>query len=590
MNYNHLGFENVTLSLEIFSLIKNISTTFSNYLKQYHFISVEYHQRLLFLNTTYKNNISEIFEKLKKKKLDVSKIVEFMNSIPKIIDSRLEALLSFNGELNDKILVFEDDSIDNVISTCEAQFNKLKKDLADKNNDINNLKKIFLSEMKTAELIIYKYYFLNQKFNLNIQEKYKNQKIKEEEMNKIINGTKEIENNYKQQIDEGRNKENIFKDNSKFYSENIKKCSNELMEKIKKLVLNFLMILKNTFKLPENEIDAYLPKLIKLKENIKLDEDIQNKFTFINKKNSLFIPKKYEMLIFQKSKKKKKENKENKEDKEIFDEIEPKILELEDGFESQYLILDPISFLTIEKMKIFELINIKNLNLENEKEKLKINELMEKLLSNIKKDQKDIDQNKLNISQNELDLIGILLNKHHNRIVFMQKLNKFRVKGNYYLSKEMYSILEKYFIQILNNIKVDEDMFSAKNIMILSLTYFMKDGDKKVYLQVAVKKHEIFKQKEFWENLFTFYMNNEIQKLRKSIDLNEIIEEGKSNYNKISYGQILSICNNMIDFDLDKNEIYEILEPKIKYYNLDEDSIKGIKTILGLNEENNNNK
>ena len=241
-------------------------------------------------------------------------------------------------------------------------------------------------------------------------------------------------------------------------------------------------------------------------------------------------------------------------------------------------------------MKIFELINIKNLNLENEKEKLKINELMDKLLSNIKKDQKDIDQNKLNISQNELDLIEILLNKHHNRIVFMQKLNKFRVKGNYYLSKEMYSILEKYFIQILNNIKVDEDMFSAKNIMILSLTYFMKDGDKKVYLQVAVKKHEIFKQKEFWENLFTFYMNNEIQKLRKSIDLNEIIEEGKSNYNKISYGQILSICNNMIDFDLDKNEIYEILEPKIKYYNLDEDSIKGIKTILGLNEENNNNK
>ena len=315
MNYNHLGFENVTLSLEIFSLIKNISTTFSNYLKQYHFISVEYNQRLLFLNTTYKNNISEIFEKLKKKKLDVSKIVEFMNSIPKIIDSRLEALLSFNGELNDKILVFEDNSIDNVISTCEAQFNKLKKDLADKNNDINNLKKIFLSEMKTAELIIYKYYFLNQKFNLNIQEKYKNQKIKEEEMNKIINGTKEIENNYKQQIDEGRNKENIFKDNSKFYSENIKKCSNELMEKIKKLVLNFLMILKNTFKLPENEIDAYLPKLIKLKENIKLDEDIQNKFTFINKKNSLFIPKKYEMLIFQKSKKKKKENKKEKKRK-----------------------------------------------------------------------------------------------------------------------------------------------------------------------------------------------------------------------------------------------------------------------------------
>ena len=42
----------------------------------------------------------------------------------------------------------------------------------------------------------------------------------------------------------------------------------------------------------------------------------------------------------------------------------------------------------------------------------------------------------------------------------------------------------------------------------------------------------------------------------------------------------MSICNNMIEFGLDKKEIYEILEPKIKYYDLDENSIKGIKDYL----------
>ena len=581
MNYNFLGSENVTLSLEIFNFIKNISALFIDYLKQYHFISVEYHQKLLLINTTYKNKISSIFDKIKKKNIDISKVFEFVNSIPKIIDARLESLLFFNGELNEKIRVFEDNSIDQVISTCEAQFNKLKNNLTNKDNDINNIKNNFFSEMKKTELITYKYYFLNKKFNSNIPEKYKNEHIKEEEMNNIIKETKEIENNYKQQIEEGKNMENIFKENLKFYSENIKKCSNDLIERIKNLVLNFVMALKNNFKLPENEINIFLPKLIKLNETLNLDETFKNHFIFYNKGISLFNPEKYEMLIFQKTKKK-------KENKEIIDEIENKILELEDGFETTYLILDPISFFTIEKMKIFELININNLNLEIEREKLKINELIDKLLSNIKKDPKEVEQTQLNISQDELNLIEILLNQHHNIIIFIQKLNKFRVSGKFYISKEIFSILEKYFIQILNVIKNDEDMFTAKNIMILSQTYFKKDGEKKIYLQETIQKHEIFKQKKFWENLFTFFMNKEIQKLRKSIDLNDIIEQGKNNYNKLAFGQIMSICNNMIEFGLDKNEIYEILEPKIKYYDLDENSIKGIKEMLGLEEENNN--
>ena len=571
--------ENVTLSLEYFKFIKNISSLFLDYIKQYQFISVEYHQKLLLLNTTFKGNISDLFDKIAKAKLDFSNIFDFINTIPKIMESHLESLLFFTEEITKQISLLEDKTIDQIISTCESQFNDFKKNLANKSEEIFNTKNNFLAEMEKTEITIYSYYFLNPKFNLNIPDKYKNETIKEEEMDKKIIDTKEIENKYKEQINEGNNQEKKFVENSKFHSENIKKFTNELMEKIKKFVLNFLMALKNIFKLPEIEINNYLPKLIKLNENIKLDEIIQKHFIKQNIANYLFNPEIYQMKIFQKSQNK-------KENKEIIDEIENKILELEDGLETTYLIVDEISLFTIQKMKKFELINIKDLNLEKEREKLKMNQLTIKLLSNIKKEPNEVDENQLNITQQDLDLIELLLNNHHNRIIFMQKLSKFRVLGYYYISKTIYSILSKYFLQIINTLKEDQDMFTAKNIIVLSQTYFIKEKDKKIYLQEAIKSHEIFKKKEFWENLFNFFMNKEILKLRKSIDLNEIIEEGKNNYSKLAFGQIMTICNNMIEFGLNKDEIYEIIEPKIKYYNLDENSIEGIKCVLGFNEGN----
>ena len=571
--------ENVTLSLEYFKFIKNISSSFLDYIKQYQFISVEYHQKLLLLNTTFKGNISDIFDKITKAKLDFSNIFDFINTIPKIMESHLESLLFFTEEITKQISLLEDKTIDQIISTCENQFNDFKKNLANKSEEIFNTKNNFLTEMEKTEITIYSYYFLNPKFNLNIPEKYKNDSVKEEEMDKKILDTKKIENKYKEQINEGNNQEKKFLENSKFHSENIKKFTNELMEKIKKFVLNFLVALKNIFKLPEIEINNYLPKLIKLNENIKLDEIIQKHFIKQNIENHSFNPEIYQMKIFQKSQNK-------KENKEIIDEIENKILELEDGLETTYLIVDEISLFTIQKMKKFELINIKDLNLEKEREKLKMNQLTIKLLSNIKKEPNEVDENQLNITQQDLDLIELLLNNHHNRIIFMQKLSKFRVLGYYYISKTIYSILSKYFLQIINTLKEDQDMFTAKNIIVLSQTYFIKEKDKKIYLQEAIKSHEIFKKKEFWENLFNFFMNKEILKFRKSIDLNEIIEEGKNNYNKLAFGQIMTICNNMIEFGINKDIIYQIIEPKIKYYNLDENSIEGIKCVLGFNEGN----
>ena len=580
MNLNCFEIENVTLSLEYFNSLKTLSSAFLDYIKQYHFLSVEFHQKLLLLNTTYKDKISEISKKIAKKKLDFSQIFDFINSIPKILDSYIENLLFFTEEINKQINLFDDKNIEQIVLTCETQFKGFKKELKSKVEEIDKIKQNFFNEMEKTEIITYNYYYLQPKYNSNIPEKYRDENIyniKEGEMDMKILDTKELENRYKEHINEGRKKENTFLENSKFHCENIKKFSNELMEKIKHLVLNFLMSLKNNFQLPEKEITSFLPQLIKLDKNIKLDKIMEQHF--INQKigTFLFNPEIYKMKIFQRSKK-------NKENNDIFNEIEDKIVELEDSIDRTYLILDEISLLTIQKMKCFQLINIKDLNLEEEKEKIKMNHLTIKLLSNIKKEYTEKEE-LLNITQNELNLIESLLEKRCNRIVFLHKLNKFRALGNYMVTKVLYSIISKYFIKILNFIKKDYDAFPAKNVIVLSQTYYMIEKEEKIYIQEDIKEHEIFKDNKFWENLFNFFMNKEIQKLRKSFDLNEEKSDEKSHYNKLAFGQIMTICNNMLEFGYNKDDIYKFIEPKIKYYNLDEISISSIKCVLGF--ENN---
>ena len=584
MNLNFLEEDNVTLSLKYFHSLHKIYTTFLEYIKQYQFTSVEYHQKLILLNTTYKTKIYDI-SRVINEKLDFSVIFDFINTIPKIIDSYIENLLFFNEEVSKHINIFEDKSIEQIILTCESQFEDFKKDLKNQEEEINNLKNEFFSEMEKTEIKTYDYYFLEPKYNMNIPEKYKTENIiTENEMNKKIIDTKELENRYKEKINEGRKKEKKFIENSKFHCENIKKFTNELMEKIKKLVLNFLMALKNNFKLPEIEINSYLPKLIKLNESIKLDEMMQQKFKNKKIEKFLFNPEIYEMIIF-------KNKKKDKESKIIIEEIEDKISKLEDGLGFSYLINDEISYLTIKRMKLFELINIKDLDLIKESEKIKMFQLTLKLFSNIKKDETEIN-NDINIEQKDIELIESFLKKHHCKIVFLQKLSKFRVKGNYYLNKKMFEIFSKFFNHILNDIKEDDDVFSAKNIIVLSQTYYTKENDKKIYLQEDVKNHDIFKNINFWEKLFNFFIEKETQKYKNSKDINEINENNiednnNNNYSKIAYGQIMTICNNMIEFGLNKNDIYKVIEPKIKYYKLDEDLINNIKCVLEFDNQNN---
>ena len=376
------------------------------------------------------------------------------------------------------------------------------------------------------------------------------------------------------------------------------------------------MSMKNNMKVPQIEIDSALQDLIKLDNFLNIEQIIEKYYYKDSNFKSLFKVEKYNFQFFNKNKDNKdiKENKENKDikDKEkgnrkrkmiINKDDIGKIQEIEDGYERIYFIEDEPTLLTFKKMiNNFELVNMNNLNIEIEEEKFQMNNLTIKLLSSSKreKDFDTIESEKLNITSEDIKTIEFLLENHHNVAIFFQQLNKFRSTGRYIIRKEVYDIFGKIFNKILDGIKLnnDKDIYASKNIIILSQTYYKKNGKEKEYLQNAILNHKLIKNQKFWEELFIFEMNKEIQKISKiemknntinnnSEDLK--IEYNKNKFSKLAFGQIMTLSNNMIEFGLQPKEIYKIMEPKIKYYQLSKDLIISIKSVLGIEEEEKRN-
>ena len=623
MNLNSLQLENFLFSLDYYNILKSITENLLTYIKNYRLASIQYSDKLKELSKNYKINLDKQIKEIKiKKKIDLSKILFFINIIHKIIDTYNENLLMLTEEIEKEIKLYEGFNPDLLVPTCSTQFGSAKDNLLKKEKEFQNLKNTFLDEMTNTEDIIYKYYSLNiknpDKENEKSNEKEKNIKniITEDMMNKQIIIAKNNEDKYKKLVEEGKKEENNFIQSSRFFSESVKKITSDLFKKLKHLILNFLMSMKNNMKVPQIEIDSALPDLIKLDNSLNIVQMLEKYYNKDNNFESLFKVEKYNFQFFNKNKDN-KDIKENKENKDIKDKDKGnkknkntktkedigKIKEIEDGFERMYFIEDEPTLLTFKKMiNNFELVNMNNLNIETEEEKFQMNNLTTKLLSSLKKE-KDFDKiesEKLNITSEDIKTIEFLLENHHNVAIFFQKLNKFRSTGRYIMRKEVYDIFGKIFNKILDKIKLsnDKDIFATKNIIILSQTYYKKDDKEKEYLQNTILNHKLLKNPKFWEELFVFEMSKEIQKISK-IEMNNNtinnssedskLENNKNKFSKLAFGQIMTLSNNMIEFGLQPKEIYKIMEPKIKYYQLSKDLIISIKSVLGIEEEEKRN-
>jgi len=231
----------------------------------------------------------------------------------------------------------------------------------------------------------------------------------------------------------------------------------------------------------------------------------------------------------------------------------------------------------------FELVEDNNLNLKIEEEKMKVIQLTDKILS-----LEESKSNKKNEpTKGDIEKLNELLDIHHNRVVFLQKLSEYRNKGKFEISKKTFDILSKLFNTIVNTVERDNDFHSVKNAIILSQTYYIKTDDKdgKRYLQKIIQDNKIFKSKKFWEEFLDFSIHKEIvscvnNDVKNGNILKENKEESDDKKSNIAFSQILPYTDNMIEFGLDKEIIKEVVFPKMAEYKMSNELIESIKSIL----------
>lgn len=559
--------ENINLTINFFYFIRDIFTDYMQYISNYKIITSGYLKKLIMLQEKMSYKLSgKERDSFKLKNININHIYSLTSPITKIIDKQIEnwkiSLDGIESQIENNNKIIKEKEI--LANKFQLMFEESRKDLLKNYREIDKLRDIYKLNMNNTEDVIKK--FLSKK---------ENNSVTKDQMKTMISNTKKIEKEYKNLINSTKFYEETFDSLYSSSLENFKKLCSETSDRMKDSIVDFIVLLLNNVKMQSSEIDMHLPELNRLDEIKTLENIIINSY----KKNNKLVhvkPEKYQLKIFQK-----KIEDEEKEDDGILNTN--LIINLEDGFEEMMLIKDEKIFKIIRIMKEnFELFEDHNLNLDIEEEKYKCMELAQKIF-NI--ETKKIPGN--NPTNEDLDLLNSLLDKHHNRVVFLQQLSEFRNTGKFEISEQTFDILSKLFNTMINTVQRDNDFHTVKNTIILSQTYYKKGENEndKFYLQKMIHNNEIFKSKKFWEEFLDFSINKEIvQCVSNDVKNGNILKENRRDTEdkmcNIAFAQIAPYTDNMKEFGLDKEVIREVVFPKMEKYKMTEELIETVKGII----------
>ena len=599
MNFVCSEVENMNISIEYYDFIKQMYENLTKYIKAYKSETNDYYKKILKIHDKYYPKLSTIKEELKKKlSIKTNHIISLSSKVPKIINQQIINLKYFISGIEATIKSFDKTlkEKNSMSSKYQSEYDDSRNALIKKYKDIEKSKNTFFSNATQTENLIYKYYLSKSTKNEQNSTITENSTpVTETQVENSIKTAKKNENDYLNLVKSAKTLEDNFCEISDTSIDNMKRISCEIITKMKDNIVDFLLLLKNCFKLPLSEIDTYLPELIKLDENTKIENIINSTY----KKDHGLIqitPEKYNIKLIQKT------------------------LNNGNDYESNNMIEEEEILNTIKKMEEnFDLIEKDSIGQINSEDKLRCRELTFKLLSfsphikeemnnnttNEKENEKEKDKEKENesnkntdndnnniekekekenktdtsITEEEVDELIKLVEGRDNRYVFLRHLNTFRKYGQFEIPEKEFTIICNIFNKIAEFIKKENDFDSMRNIIILSVTYYKLENQNKIYIQKILKRNQLFKEKEIWEYYVNSSILNEVQKhLNKDIkefdikDSQKALEKGK--YNKIIFSQLMTSVNNMNLFEVSENNIKSIIQTSITYYKIDEESSK----------------
>ena len=581
MNFICSEVENMSITINYYEFIKQIYDNLTKYIKAYKSETNDYYKKISKLHEKYFPKLSGVNEEFKKStNIKINHILSLSSKVPKIISQQVLNLKYFVSGIEETIKSFDKTIKDknSMSAKYKNEYEECRNSLLKKYKDIEKLKNLYFSSASQTEDLIYKYYLNN---SSNPESNSPSDNITESQVENNIKQTKKYENEYLNLVKSAKSFEEKFfqlSDNSK---DNMKRIACEIITKLKDNVVDFLLLLKNCFKLPLSEIDTYLPELIKLDENKKIESIINSTY----KKDNNLIPivvEKYKSKLIQKP----IDNEEDEENKYIIEDgILSTIKKMEDNFE----LFDKNSIeQTNNQIKLrcreltFKLLSfssklIKDIYINKEKQKDKEN--------NINDATKELNDNKYSITEDEVKELSKLIEDSSNKGIFLRIINTFRKYGEFELPEREFNIICDLFNKISRSIKKENDFKSMNNILILSQTYYKLENNNKIYIQKIIKKNKIFKEKELWEDYINSSIIKEVQKHVNNdikdpniVDSQKVMENEK--YEKIIFAQLLPLINNMIEYELDDDIIKSIAQTIISYCKIKEESANIIYDMI----------
>ncbi len=548
---------------KLYNEIIEIKTNLIKYLNAFNNSTKEYLKQLKQIENNYGYYLQN-YEK--NKDYDIGDIINVTKNIPVVIKEKIQSYsfvtelltesiykINYSFEENEKIINninFEYMDTKNDLELKYIKTEKLKNNFFIKANETENLlidltltKKIFKKKKKNEEISV--------KNLIAEKEKKINLSLAEMEIaeNKYINSfqsIKTMEDSFLSSIESCLNsKKHIITLNG---------------NTIKNAVQNFLINIKNSYKMCFNEEtqEKKIRELNQLNLGNKLNEIIE-KNKLINKPFIKFKIHPYKMNLL------------NVHSADLCNDLSIKELDDNDIYEIAN--------------KIYQKLHLKHptYNLEIEKEKLLTNKISNKIFAFENKNNKIEGPTKEEIKQ-----INQLMDSKFNREIFITKLNEFRNRGTFLIPEECFNQIGEIFNSMLNKVKDDSDFYCAKNCIILSQTFYIKRDKSKIYLHSKIKNNPLFKSKLFWDDFILYSIQIGISDsvnitINNTSYSSEVIEP--VNYDNIVFGQLIPLTDNMIEFGLDKNVIQELILPKIQYYNLSEESKNLILDFLKSKKE-----
>ena len=515
----------------IFSEIYSSQLTFANELKR--------------LSEYIKNNQITIFESLNEG------ILSFQNDLLNQHDYLIESLTNIKVEILDPLKELK-----------EKISKRLYENLSETNQSEKNYNN-YLSQFESTKIKFHKSVKEVEESKLNIEILKKSniskdkliEELKKQEI-KALNSlkfAKEKENNYISLITD------INKIQEE-YIETKKKNLNELQDMEESIGLAIKDSLRKYIIYEVSYIKNFqydINKKATIMENINIIKDIS---LFIHKNTSQEIPPfKYDYIPYLSDLSKSKNN--SNIDKGIIDEI--------NNFISNNFTSDKAKEIIILKNKI-------NLEIESIAEEIFISKI---IIENF-------DKNKINkikeYCTNKINRRELL--KHLNNLRRIKGLNLDEISYNN-LGKILNLCLNGIISNKLNNI----DYPSIILIISLSSSLYKISSDKneRIFLNKYIQSHEILKKYDTWKNVIKYSI---IKEMHNQKNFNRYSKEDyndkKKRINNIVKFKITSYLYNMIQFNVKKNFINDIISEFKSYYDLEKDIIDGFYNIIDNNNEN----